>query len=154
MAATRSEIRAHMRQSRDKRWRGRRRCSISAITELEEEEWQNGEQDIQVVKRHLSHLLSTMCSGKFNPQCHTFCKRLRKKYSLDLLSTFQELPYSGLKKHMRTTHPGECLVCDFSYGAKNAKVSNGGGPKHKHTSYYVRQHMAHAHLFGEYTCHR
>ena len=56
---------------------------------------------------------------------------------------------------MRTAHPGECLVCDFSYGAKNSKGgSGGGGPRNKHPSYYVRQHMAHAHLFGEYSCHR
>ena len=55
---------------------------------------------------------------------------------------------------MRTAHSGDCLVCDFSYGAKNSKGGSDGGPKNKHPSYYVRQHMAHAHLFGEYSCHR
>jgi hypothetical protein len=52
------------------------------------------------------------------------------------------VPYTGLRKHMRTEHPGECLVCDFRYGQGK-----------KHPSYYVRVHMGQAHLFGEFACH-
>jgi hypothetical protein len=53
----------------------------------------------------------------------------------------KDIAFGAFRKHMRTAHHGQCLVCEYKVG-ENKKL----------TSYYVKVHMTRMHTFGEYAC--